>query len=186
MAAIGCSSAGKGRARRRAIVARHQLIGDAHQLAEHVVRRIGYADVVAEAFAHLLHAVEPLQDRHDEHNLGRLAFFLLQIAPDQDVEKLIGAAEFDIGLDLDGIPALHDRILDFVSVDRLLLFDPVPEIFALQHLLQRDAAVQADDFVEGHFLEPIAVKDDSRPARIENFEGLLRDRSPHWREPVRA
>ena len=46
----------------------HQLVGDAHQLAELLPRRLGDADVVAERLRHLLAAVETLEQRrgHDD------------------------------------------------------------------------------------------------------------------------
>lgn len=35
---------------------------------------------------------------------------LLEVAADEQVEKLVGAAELDIGADLDGVSALDDRL----------------------------------------------------------------------------
>src|SRR5205814_1441827 len=56
---------------------------------------------------------------------------------------------------------------------RLLPVDSVPEIFALEHLLQRHHAIEANDLFELHGFEPFAVGEDARPRRIEHFEGLL-------------
>ena len=72
-----------------------------------------------------LDAIEPFEDGQDKNNLLRLAFLFLEIAADENIEELIGAAQFHVGLHHDRIPALHDRILNFVRVDRLLLVDPV-------------------------------------------------------------
>ena len=99
--------------------------------------RLADADVVAEALAHLLHAVEPFEERHHERDLLRLAFLALQIAADEDIEKLIGAADLDVGLHLHGIPALDDRVLDFVEADGRALLETLVEILALEHLLER-------------------------------------------------
>ena len=56
--------------------------------------------------------------------------------------------------------------------DRLALFDPLPEILPLQHLLERDPTVEPDDVGERHFLEPIAIEDGAGSGRVEHFEGL--------------
>src|SRR4051812_20099078 len=54
-------------AQEQLVVGTHRLVGDAHQLPEHLLRRIGDADIVAERLAHLLPAVRPGKDgeRHD-------------------------------------------------------------------------------------------------------------------------
>ena len=145
------------------------FVGDAHQLAEHLRRRLAHADVVAEALRHLLHAVEPFEQRHEEDDLLRLAFLALEIAADEDVEKLIRAADFHVGFHHHRIPALHDRILDFVQMHRLAALDAILEILALEHLLERHARVELHHFLEGHHLEPLAVEDGARAARDRGF-----------------
>ena len=92
----------------------------------------------------------------------RLPFLALQIAPDENIEKLIGAADFHVRLHHHRIPALHDRILDFVQMHRLAALDAPLEILALQHLLQRDARIEPHHFLEGHHLKPLAVEDGAR------------------------
>ncbi len=57
--------------------------------------------------------------------------------------------------------------------DRLLLVDASPEIFALQHLLQRHPAVQSNDVFKRHRPEPIAIANRFGARRIENLERLL-------------
>ena len=155
------------------VVARHQLVADAHELPKHRRRRVGERDIVAEALAHFLMSVEPLEDRHRHRDLAGHALFVLKIAADHDVEKLVGAAEFHIGFDHHGVPALHDRVLDFVGADGLAFVEPVAEILAHEHLLKGHSAVELDDLLEAHALEPLAVENNRRPLAIENFEGLL-------------
>ena len=67
-------------------------------------------DVVAQRLAHLLDAVGADQQRHGEHGLRRLAARALQLAADQVVERLVGAAELDVGPDLDRVDALQQRV----------------------------------------------------------------------------
>ena len=86
-------------------------IRDAHQLAELLRRRLGDGDVVAERLAHLLHAVGADEQRDGEHRLRRLTARALQFPADQVVEGLVGAAELDVGADLDRVdrPAAAGR-----------------------------------------------------------------------------
>ena len=58
-------------------------------------------------------------------------------------------------------------------MNRLLLFDPRVEVFALEHLLQSDATVQSDNLLVIHFSEPVAVENGFSSRRIENLEGLV-------------
>ena len=159
-------------AEEKGVVAVHELIGDAHDLAEHVVGCFGDADVVVVGFGHLLHAVESFEEGHGHDDLLWLALLLLEVAADEDVEELVGAADFDVGADFDGVPALDDGVLDFVEADFLTFFDPRFEILALEHLLHGDAGVEAEDVFEGHLPEPVTVEDDLGFVRVEDLEGL--------------
>ena len=105
--------------------------------------------------------------------MRRHPLLFLQIAADEIVEELISSAEFHVGLDHHRIPALHDRILNLMRVNRMLLVDARAEILALQHLLQGDEAVEPDHLLEFHLREPVAVVDDLCPRRIEDLEGLF-------------
>jgi hypothetical protein len=96
----------------------HQLVGQAHHLAEHLVRRLVDADVVAERLAHLLLAVQPNQQRHQEHHLRLLPVLALQVAPDEVVEALVAAAQFHICLNRHRVIALTEWVEDFVHAQR--------------------------------------------------------------------
>ena len=84
------------------------------------LRRLGDADVVAERLRHLVDAVQPLEQRHREDALRLLAVVLLQLAADQQVEFLVGAAELDVGLHRHRVVALHQRVQQLVHGDRLV------------------------------------------------------------------
>ena len=60
-----------------------------------------------------------------------------------------------------------------MGADRVLFFDPRLEIFALQHLLQRHAAVQANHVFERHDAKPVTVADCLRAFGIKNLKRLL-------------
>jgi len=49
------------------VVGPHEVVGNGHDLAEHVGGRLGDADVVAEAFGHFALAVEADEDGHGEN-----------------------------------------------------------------------------------------------------------------------
>src|SRR4029077_11086535 len=132
------------------IVTSHQLITNAHELAEHVRRTLIERDVVGEALAQLLLSVESFEKRHDYRDLLWHSSPPLQVPPDHNIEKLVRSPELDVGLDLDGIPSLHDRVLNLVRTNSQPLIDPVAEVLADQHLLKCHAAVQFDDFLKAH------------------------------------
>ena len=60
-----------------------------------------------------------------------------------------------------------------MSANRLLVVDPCLEIFALQHLLQRHSAVEANYIFKRHASKPIAVANDFCSHRIENLKSLF-------------
>src|SRR4029453_8184638 len=117
------------------IITAHQVVRNAHQLTELIRGRLVYSNVIAQALAHLFYAIEPFEKRHFHDSLLRLVLFFLEIAPDQNVKKLVGPAELHVRPHHHRIPPLHDRILNFMRVDRALIVDPRPEILALEHLL---------------------------------------------------
>ena len=80
-------------------VVQDEAVGDGHHLAVYLLGRLGDADVVAQALAHLVAAVGAHQQGDHKALLGALAHHRLQLPAHQEVELLVGAAEFDIGLD---------------------------------------------------------------------------------------
>ena len=106
-----------GLGRCKTVVLHHKLVGDGHDLAEHVGRLISEADVVAVALRHLLHTVGALEQRERQAHLRLHAELLHKLATGKQVEELIGAAELDVSLDNDGVVSLHDRIHELVKAD---------------------------------------------------------------------
>ena len=100
----------RGDVRQQGEILTQRLVGNAHHLAELRLGRFADADVVAETFAHAFLAVESDQDRQSERDLRSLTATVLQVAGDKQAEKLLGAAEFDVGADFDGVPTLHQGI----------------------------------------------------------------------------
>src|SRR4030095_14484318 len=130
-------------------------------------------DEIAEALAHFFGAIQALENWKEEDDLLRQSFLPLEVAPYQNIKKLVRSTELDIRFHHYRVPALHDRILNFVCPDGLLFVNPGPEILALQHLLQRDSTVQANDVFERHRSKPVAIANGLRACRIKNLECLL-------------
>jgi hypothetical protein len=87
---------------------------DRQHLGKHGVGVFGDADVVVLGLGHLVHAVQPHQQRHGEHALRLLAIFLLQMAAHEQIELLVGAAQLQVALEGHRVVALHQRVEKFV------------------------------------------------------------------------
>ncbi|ABA51107.1 hypothetical protein BURPS1710b_3413 [Burkholderia pseudomallei 1710b] len=154
-------------------VAPHQHVRDAHQLAEHVGRLLADADVVALRFRHLLDAVEAFEQRHRQDALLLLAVLLLQLAADEQVEFLVGAAELEIGVQRDRIVTLHQRVQEFMDRDRDAALEAFREILALEHARDRVARRELDHPIRAERHRPLAVVADLGLCAIEHERGLL-------------
>jgi len=135
-------------------------------------------DIVAEALAHLAHAVGALQQRQRQRHLGFKPHLFLELTPGQQVEYLVRPADLDIGLDFDRIVSLHDRVEKFVQTDRLLALVALHEIVPRQQARHREPGGQGQDPGEIKRLEPFSVVTDFETRRvvIENLERLVRVR----------
>jgi hypothetical protein len=74
------------------------------------VGRVGDANVVAEAFRHLLDAIEAFEQRrrHDDLRLESVARH--DVAADVQVEQLISSTELDVRLEKHRVVGLRERI----------------------------------------------------------------------------
>ena len=130
-------------AEQQPVVLGHRLVGDPHQPPEHLLRRVGHADVVAERLAHLLDAVGADQDRHGQDRLRRLAVGGLDVAAEEQVELLVGPPELDVGLDRDRVVALQQRVEQLQRGDRRVRRQPLLEVVALEQARHRRLRQQA-------------------------------------------
>jgi hypothetical protein len=108
------------------------------------------------------------------HDLRRLADILLQLPADQQVELLVGAAEFDVGLQGDRVVALHQRIQELMDRDRLSTFIALVEIVALEHARDRVLRRQLDHVGSAHRAEPFRVEAQFGALAIEHLVDLGR------------
>ena len=154
-------------------VAPHQRVGDRHQLAEHLLRRLGDADVVAERLRHLLPAIGALEQRHGDDALRLLAEILLQLAADQQVEFLIGAAELDVGLHRHRVVALHQRVQQLVHRDRVVAFESPIEVIAFKQAGERVACGEPDHPLGAELVRPFRVEQDLRFFGVQDLEYLV-------------
>src|ERR1700730_2202500 len=160
-------------AKKNFVIPRHQWIRNTHQLSKHFGGRLIDSNIVAEALAHLLDTIETFENRLQAGHLLRLTFCFLKVAPNHDIEELVGSSHFNVGTYHHGIPALHDRILKFVQRNRVPLIDSGLEIIALEHLLDRNLAIEPDDLQERHFLEPFSVEHGLSSRAVKNLERLI-------------
>ena len=135
----------------------HHVVGHGHDLAVHVFGRLLDGDVVAQALAHLLLAIGPHQQRHQEHMLLGLADDLLQLSAHEAIELLVGPSELDIGLHHDGIIGLKKRIEQLRDRDGTARCVPAAEVFSGQQLRDRELARQGDNVGKAELAEPFAL-----------------------------
>ena len=179
LASPGCRSGSSSRPQQQPVVLAHRRVGDAHQLPEHLLRRIGDADVVAERLAHPPHPVGPGQDRHRQDRLRRLAEGLLHVAAEQQVELLVGPPDLDVGLDRHRVVALEHRVEQLEHRDRLPRLHPPAEVVALEQAGDREPPHQPEQLVAAH-RQPLAVAADLGALRIEHLERLLLEGLRRW------
>ena len=156
-----------------AIVHRDDLVGDGHDLAEHVGGLVGEADVVLVALGHLLHAVGAHQKRHREGNLGLHALGAHEITAGEQVKDLVVAAHLEVGLDDDGVVGLKHRVDELVQCDGAALGVAVVEVLALKDAGNVELAHEIEHLAEVERLDPIAVVDDGGLLGVEDLHGLL-------------
>ncbi len=96
----------------------------------------------------------------------------LQFAPHQQIESLVRAAQFHIGLERDRVISLHQRIQQLVHGNGLLVLKSFVKILALQQLRNRVLRHQADEIVGAKLPKPSPVEVDHSFLRIENLENL--------------
>jgi hypothetical protein len=114
-------------------VAPHKVVGDRHQLAEHLIRWLRDPNVVSQGLRHLLDTIQPFQDRHGDDDLGLLAIGFLKLPPDQKIKLLIGATELHVCPQGYRVIALDKGIKKLMDGDWLPRFEALGEIITLQH-----------------------------------------------------
>ena len=155
------------------VVVPHQIVGDGHDLAEHLARSVVDADVVACGLGHLLDTIQTHQQRHHQHALGRHAGIFLQLAAHQQVELLIGTAQLDVRLQRDRVIALQQRIEEFVNRDGLAAGVALFEVVALHHAGHGLLGRQLDHAGRTQLAQPGRVVLDAGLGGVEDLERLL-------------
>ena len=96
-----------------------------------------------------------------------------QLPPHQQVELLIGAAEFDVGAHLHRIPALHQRVEELVYRNRLVIPVTLREIVALEHTRDRVPRGEPNHVGGGFRSVPGRVETNLGRLGVEDLENLL-------------
>ena len=97
----------------------------------------------------------------------------LQLAADQQVELLVGAAELDVRLKRHRVVALRERIEEFVDRDRLLGRVALGEIVALEHARHRVFRRELDHAVGAERHQPFGVERHLGLFAVEDQEHLV-------------
>jgi hypothetical protein len=103
---------------------------------------------------------------------GRLAVLGHEVAPDEQVEELVGPPELHVAVEGHGVVTLQQRIEKLVLVDRALLVEPLAEVLALEHARDRRLGHELDRIDHCHLVEPLAVSAELDLRRVEHLEGL--------------
>ena len=96
----------------------------------------------------------------------------LQLAADQHVELLIGAANLEVGFERDRIVTLDHGIEQLMQEQRLLVGEPLLEVVALQHAGDAHLRRNLDQAAHAELVHPFAVEADLGQLAIENLERL--------------
>ena len=155
------------------VVVPHQIVADAHDLAEHVIGGIMNANIVSGALAHLLDAVQAHQKRHHHHHLRFHALLLLKLPPHKKVKALISAAHFHIRLKLHGIPGLQQRVDELMNGNGLPGLEALLEIVPLQHSGHGLPGGQLQHARGSQLAQPCRVVNNLCLFAIQNLEHLL-------------
>ena len=147
-------------------------VGDAERLAVDLSGRLGDADVVPQRLRHLAFAVGARQQRRGQNDLLGLPVGALDVAPHQQVELLIGAAQLDIGLDRNRVVALQQRVHQLEHRDRRAGGEPLGEVVTLDDVRHRGGGQQPEEVGHRH-VEPLAVEADLQAVRVEYLQRLL-------------
>ncbi len=134
LASLGESPAGAGARRAAARTSLHRAVRQAQRLAIDLLGGLVDADVVAQRLGHLARPVDAGEDRHRQRDLLVDPVGALHVAPEQEVELLIGAAELDVGAHGDRVVGLHERIEQLEDRDRLARRVALGEVVALEQL----------------------------------------------------
>jgi hypothetical protein len=149
------------------------VVGDVHDLAEHLVRRVGDADVVPERLTHLHGTVGADQEGCGKNALGDLAIVLHHVAPHEEVVELVGPTELHVGVDGDRVVGLHQRVEELGQRDRVPGSVAFAEVVALEDAGDGRRAGQLYDVRHREGRQPLGVVANLGAIRVEDHVGLL-------------
>src|SRR5205823_13177899 len=99
--------------------------------------------------------------------------FAHQIAADEEIEELIGAAHLDVAFQRDRVVALRERKEQLVNGDRLLRRETFAKIVALENPRECVLRSETNHPFRSERAEPFGVEAHFGLDRIEDLEDLL-------------
>src|SRR5215204_1896258 len=157
----------------KGVVIVHQVVGDAHDLPEHLTRRLCYAYVVADGLAHLDLAVGADEKRGRNDALGSLPLVLHHLPAHEQVVELVCSSELDVSFYRDRIIGLHQRIKKLCQRDLVVRSVALAEVVALQDAGQGRRPGQPYEIRHRQRREPLGVVADLGPTAVEDYIRLL-------------
>ena len=148
---------------------RHGLVGDAHRLPEHFLRRLVDPDVVTQRLRHFHPPVGAHQQRHRQNHLRALAEPLLHLAAHNQVEQLVGSPQLHVRLDRYRIVGLQQRIHELHHGNGTFGREPLGEIVPLQHLRQSGHRRQAQHVGHVQTGQPLRIAANLQVVLRQNF-----------------
>ena len=91
----------------------------------------------------------------------------------EQIELLIGATQFDVGLERHRVVALHQRVEEFVDADRVASVETLVKVVALHHARHGVAAGELDHAARAQLVTPLAVVANLGSGWVEHAAGLL-------------
>ena len=108
-----------------------------------------------------------------KHCWGTLAHHGLELASDEEVEFLVGAAEFHVGLDGDGVVGLEEGVEEFGYGDGAIGLVAAGEVVSFEELGEGEAAGEGQNVGEGELAEPFALEDGFGAVLVDYAEELV-------------
>src|SRR5215207_7953254 len=157
----------------KGVVVVHKVVGDAHDLPEHLTRRVCYAYVVADGLAHLDLAVGADQERGRDDALGDLPVVLHHLPAHEQVVELVCTAELDVSFYRNGVVRLHQGIQKLGKRDLVVRGVSLAEVVAFQYAGQGRRPGQPYKVCHRQRRKPLGVAADLGPIAVEDQVRLL-------------
>src|SRR6266568_5305265 len=138
------------------------------------MRGCRHCNIVAQGFPHLFKAIKTHNQLYRQDLLRRLSKSRLKLSPDQQVEGLVSAANFDIRTQHHRIISLQEWVHELREGDFDTALIALGEIISLQHLGHSFMAQQFDGITQVKGVKPFALPAYFGQVRVNDSEKLVK------------